>query len=396
MAEKFDVIVLGAGWVGLTAAGLLAEKGFSVAVVEQQAPLVEWLPSAEAFDIRCIAVSKKSEMILQGIGVWDRVLAQRVSPYRKMVVWDALGFGEISFDAADVAEPALGHIVENAVMLKALQETIHQNTNVTLFTSTKPVAIEFIDHAVRIRLTNEIILEAQLVVGADGKYSWVREALGIETTRKDYEQSALIANVTTEAPHQETAWQRFLKTGPLAFLPLNEPYTSSIVWTSTPGSIEALMALSADQFCKELAHQFDYRLGKVLTVSVRNRFALEMLHAKRYVAERTALIGDALHVVHPLAGQGVNLGLYDADALAHVLCAAREKKQDIGHPLVLRRFERSRKASVTAAIAIMDFLKSIFGSDAGCVIGIRSLGVNWLNRTPSVKKKLILHAMGLS
>ncbi len=393
LMQKFDVIILGGGLVGLTAANLYANSGFSVAVIEKQP-----MPTARddsAFDIRCSAISRKSQAIFQDLTVWDEISAARISPYSKMVVWDALGFGEITFDAREVSEPNLGHIIENSVMLKALQKKCQQNSEITVLSGLHPVAIEFHPDHVNLQLSDALNLQAKLVVGADGKHSWLRKNLQIETIEQNYQQVALVTTVQTEFPHQETAWQRFLPDGPLAFLPLNEPRACSIVWTTTPEQGKALMAFPTEMFNQELAHHFDYRLGKILTCSQKECFPLSRLQAKEYIKERAVLMGDALHVIHPLAGQGVNLGLYDALELSNILTNAKQKSEDIGCYSILRKFERARKGQVTATLFAMDFFKKLFGSTQSWVAGFRSIGLNGIDKFPWLKQKIIRQAMGL-
>jgi len=337
-ALEFDIIILGGGLVGLTAANLCATAGFSVALVERQKPSLTW--DNKDFDIRCSAISKASQNIFQALGVWEAMVKERVSAYQYMHVWDALGFGEISFDAAEVGESDLGHIIENRVMIKALRLQAKQSSAITFFVSTSPVDLQVESKYVLLTLDKDNQrLKAKLIIGADGGHSWLRERIHIPSKQHDYHQSALVATVSTELSHQQTAWQRFLPEGPLAFLPLNADkiHVSSIVWTSTTEKTKALLALPETEFCEALAHAFDYRLGKVLSTSERRTFPLHRLHANCYIHNRVALVGDAIHVIHPLAGQGVNLGLRDAKTLVETLSMASKRASDIGDYLVLRK-----------------------------------------------------------
>lgn len=394
---EFDLIIVGGGLVGLTAANLCAQHGLSVAVVEAKKPQLEW--PEHSVDIRCSAISRSSQLIFKKLGIWEE-LSCHASPYQSMVVWDALGFGEVQFDAAEMGEPDLGHIIENRIMLKALWERAKKN-HVVIMDFAFPKSLQ-IEKEEALLLFEDKILKAQLIVGADGGKSWVRETTKLKTVCKSYHQHALVATIKTERPHQCTAWQRFLPEGPLAFLPLSEPNTSSIVWSSTKENIETLLGLSEESFCRSLAQGFGYRLGQVLTISERLSFPLKMLYAKQSVTDRIALIGDAAHVIHPLAGQGVNLGLSDAHCLSEILGTFKAKETtfsnegyDIGRYLVLRKYERARKGQVLTLIAMMDFFKKTFGSKLSGIIGLRSLGLNVVNKSRYLKNKIIAQAMGI-
>jgi 2-octaprenylphenol hydroxylase len=392
--QEFDIIILGGGLVGLTAASLCAQYGFSVALVERQEPSLIW--DKNQFDIRCSAISKASQNIFQKIGVWESMVEDRVSAYQYMHVWDALGFGEISFDAADVGEANLGHIIENRVMIRALWEKAKQNTNITFFVPEKAVDVQIEPEYALLTLSDQNKIKTKLIVGADGGHSWLRKFLNIESNQQDYHQSAIVATVSTQLSHQQTAWQRFLPEGPLAFLPLNsdKANSSSIVWTSSTEKTKALMALPPEKFCEALAHAFEYRLGAVLSTSERRNFSLTKLHAKRYIADRVALIGDAIHVIHPLAGQGVNLGLGDAKKLSDTLLLANKKTNDIGNHLVLRKYERARKGKILATLVAMDVFNKAFTYADTLSLGLRSIGLNIVDKTAFLKKKMMLQAMG--
>ena len=395
--EQFDIIILGGGLVGLTAANLCAAQNFSVCVIEKNQPLLQWEASSNDYDLRCSAISKASQNIFQSIGVWDAIIAQRASPYSQMTVWDALGFGEISFDAAEVAEPYLGHIIENRVMLKALFEKASASSNITFLLAEEPLSFQLSEDEseMLLDLKSKKKLSGKLLIAADGGHSFARRFANIDIHERDYKQSALVANVKTEHSNQQTAWQRFLPEGPLAFLPLSEPHTSSIVWTSTHDKIQALLELPTEQFVDTLAQAFDYRLGKVLSSSMRKSFPLQSIEAKVYVKERLALIGDAMHVIHPLAGQGVNLGLKDVETLIDVLSNAKKLKNDIGHYLILRKYERARKEPVKAIQTAMTFFNKTFCSKLSPIAGLRSIGLNVVNRSAWLKKQFILQAMGI-
>lgn len=401
--KEVDVVVLGGGLVGLTMALLCAKENFSVLVAEANSPKFEWANQNKDFDVRVSAIRKASENIFRSLSVWEEMVLMRVSPYHRMEVMDGLGHGEIVFDRTSVSEPNLGYIIENRVMLKALWKAAEANENIELWVNAKAVSVEEQDEFVvsHIKLENETDsylperVKAKLIVGADGAHSWLRETLQLPTYRGDYQQTALVATVTTEIPHEETARQRFLPTGPLAFLPLSEPHTSSIVWTLPNDTAEKMMSIDANLFKEELAAAFDYRLGNMTSVKDRKTFPLRKLYCKQTVKKRFAVIGDAAHVIHPLAGLGVNLGLEDAQCLAECLKKAQNENKDIGDYLVLRGYERSRKGTTLGVLGLMEFFKETFGAENSTIAMIRSAGLNMVNRTNWIKTKMIKAALGV-
>lgn len=394
--EEYDIVIIGAGLVGLTTALLAARQNFAVAILDKAVPPLTWPTST--IDIRCSAINAASQKIFQSLDVWDALDKLGVSPYQKMHVWDAFGFGEITFDAAELGKSELGHIIENRVMLKALWEKAQNMSNITFMLPAKPISYLLENNHIVLNLdmdteNNKNIL-AKVILGADGAHSWLREEAQIQTRGWSYEQSAIVAVLETEKPHQKTAWQRFLPEGPLAFLPLADPHLCSIVWTASPETNARRLSLNAQAFCEEVTQHFDYCLGKILSAGERRNFPLEMQHAKHYVKERIALLGDALHVIHPLAGLGVNLGLQDAFSLVEILSAAKKKEEDIGQYSVLRRYERARKGSVLSMIALMEGFKRMFADHSSVMIGLRSLGLNATNRFPYLKQRIMQVAMG--
>lgn len=398
MQPQYDVIILGAGMVGLVTANLCAQNNLTVALVDPKLPAT-WQPSE--WDIRCSAVSRRTQNVLESIGVWQRIEGSRVSPYLRMEVWDAFSSGEICFDARELAEPNLGHIIENSLIIQSLWEKYLDQTRdkdrVSYFIPGKPLSFERKSNNIILELEAGQVLSGQLLVGADGAQSWLRETAHIKTKGWSYQQKALVATIETEEPHQATARQCFSKGNVLAFLPLKEPQLSSIVWSTSSEQSDLLLGLEEVEFCKELAHAFDYRLGKVVKAGERRAFPLHMQVVSNYIDERIALVGDAAHVIHPLAGQGVNLGIYDAEVLVQVLKEARNKDAayDLGQFLLLRRYERARKGHNLAMIAGMEFFKQAFSADVSFLQGIRGLGVNLLNSSKFLKKKLMRQAMGV-
>lgn len=392
-ATDCDIVIIGGGMVGATLAALLGDSGLEIAVVEHAPPALDW-PTG-CVDLRVSALTAASERMFTMLGVWPAMTALGVSPFREMRVWDAAGSGEIGFDCADIGEPRLGHIVENRVIQRVLFERLRETANIRLHC---PATIEHLhadDDGIEIGLTGGATLRARLIVAADGAGSKTRSLAGIDVRGWSYDQKAVVANVATELPHQTTAWQRFLPDGPLAFLPLRDG-RCSIVWSTRPDHADRLLAAEAGAFHDELAESFAHRLGRIIASGPRAAFPLRLQYANRYIATRVALIGDAAHAIHPLAGQGVNLGLLDAAALAEVLRDARTLGRDIGATAVLRRYERWRKGDNLAMMLAMDGFKRLFGAGAPPLRAVRNLGLTLTDRALPVKNLIIRHAMGLS
>ncbi len=387
----YPVAVVGASMVGSALACALGLRGIRVA-------LIEALPSsAESewanFDVRVSAVTRASQRIFETLGAWAGMASRRVSPYREMHVWDAVGRGSIHFDSADIGEPNLGHIIENRVMVAALEQRLAGLQAVDWFRPASILGLERNPDRVLLSLDGATV-EANLVVGADGARSRVRELSGLTVTGSDYGQEALVATVKTERWHRETAWQRFLPGGPLAFLPMLDGY-SSIVWSAPSERVHELLAMDTDDFAVVLADAFERRLGAVSWVGPRAAFPLRRQHAEHYVGPRVALVGDAAHTIHPLAGQGANLGFLDAAALAEVLSEAITAGKEPGEFRVLRRYERWRKGHNLMTEMLMDGFKQLFGTDSPPVSRVRSLGMNLTDMAGPVKRSLIRLAMGL-
>ncbi len=398
MAEsegRFDLIVVGAGMVGAAFACACQGLGLSIALVEPRPPQRSW-PQGET-DLRVSALSRASQRILTRLGAWDRILELGASPYREMLVWEGLGKGRIHFDSADLGEPDLGHIVENRVTQLALWERLEQAPGVTLFCPAACADLELDPNgtaAVTLTLTDGQRLTARLLVAADGRDSWVRQSVGIGTSGWDYDQQALVANVRPRDWHGEIARQRFLPTGPLALLPLRDG-RCSIVWSAQAERAAELMALPEAAFAAELTQASESCLGDILAVGPRASIPLRLQHADQYVRPRLALIGDAAHAVHPLAGQGVNLGLLDAAALADALDQARALGRDPGGLWALRRYERARRGDNLAMLAAMDGFKRLFSNDNAPLAALRGWGLALTDRLPPVKHHFMARALGL-
>ena len=355
----YDVIIVGGGMVGLVLAKALADDDFNIAIIESSKSAPKW--NSQSFDLRVSAITRASQHILESLGTWTKIEAMRLSPFRDMHVWDATGDGVIHFDSAEIGENCLGHIIENSAIQSALYQACQENDNIRWLSAVNPLQMNIEKQNANIQLDNGETVYANLIVGADGGNSWVRKMAEISVNTTDYKQTAVVATVKTELSHKETAWQRFLPTGPLAFLPLSEGF-SSIVWSTTPKQADALTAMDDKRFCEELAKSFGYKLGQIIETSERAKFPLRSQHAQHYAKDRLALVGDAAHTIHPLAGQGVNLGFADAASLAEILSEARAQKKDIGHLLVLRRYERWRKGENLAMLTAMTGFKTLFSN----------------------------------
>jgi len=391
--SEFDIMIVGGGVVGAALACALKDSGLSIALLDAQSPAI-FDPNAEV-DLRVFALSYASRRIMQAVGAWETVAAARVSPYREMQVWDAGGKGSIHFDSADVGEPELGYIVENSLLQHALWKQLEGKSQVTLLHPAKPEALTLEDEGASLVLDQGRRLKARLVVAADGAASTTRALAGIGVVSESYGQRAVVAHVQTERPHQATAWQRFLATGPLAFLPLADGRVS-VVWSAEEAEAERILALDDAGFCAALTRASEGRLGEVRSTTRRAAFPLQRLRAEQYVRGRFALVGDAAHAVHPLAGQGVNLVLLDAAALAEVISDAHTIGRDIGDLGVLRRYERWRKGDNLAMIFALDGFKRLFSNDIAPLVTLRTAGLRAVDGFTPLKHAFVRRAMGLS
>lgn len=391
--KSFDVIIIGGGIVGATAACALGEAGLDVALVEARG--AEDVEAKTSRDPRVFAVTRASERILRSLHAWETMPPEAVFAFTDMEVWDAGGGSALHFDCAELGEPYLGHIIEPRFIHGALMQRLRAVDRVTLLRPARFREIHITADKVAVLLEDGQTLHARLVVGADGVRSPVRDALGIRTRDHDYRQSSLVALVRTAGSHRHTAWQRFLPGGPLAFLPL-EANWCSIVWTRPTAEVGRLLALDRHSFHAELGAAFDFRLGEIVDSGEREAWPLQRRHAVHYVAARAALIGDAAHAIHPLAGQGVNLGLLDAATLAQTVVETRTRGRDIGALRNLRRFERWRRGDNTLMMSAMDGINSLFSNAGMPMQTLRVLGLGMVNRTAVVRHLLMRHAMGLS
>jgi len=391
-AAAYDVIIAGGGIVGTTMACALGDSALKVALLERAPPAGP--PGAE-YELRVSAITLASQRIFDRLGAWDAMADARVSPVEAMHVWDSAGSGSIDLDAADIGEACLAYIVENRVMVHALSERLQGYANVHTLYGAEIRSIALDDGAL-VTLTDGRRLKAPLLIGADGATSRVRDAAHIGFRRFPFRQHGIVATVHTEKPHGRVARQRFLPTGPVALLPFGEPHTSSLVWSIDDTHLTELQALDGHAFAERLGTAFGDSLGAISVTSARAAFPLVAGHAAHYVAEHVALIGDAAHTVHPLAGQGANLGILDAVTLAEVLRDAVAARHTVGARRVLRRYERWRKEDNLAMLATTGGFKLLFGSTLAPVIGMRNMGLSLTDRLVPVKQWIMKQASGLA
>ena len=387
--QDYDVLVVGAGMVGAATALMLARKQLRVAVVERQ-DLSRLRPPAgsDPYDLRVSAISPASQALLARLGVWPALDRSRVCDYREMRVWHQGGAAEMHFDSALLAEARLGSIVENRLLQATLLQQLSALPDVRLHAGSAVTAITQNEESVCLQTERGEKLSAPLLIAADGRGSVVREQLGLGSLSGRYRQRAIVANVDTERPHGHTAWQRFLNTGPLAFLPLANGQ-SSIVWSADDDYADALMALDEAAFRSELAAAFEHRLGVIGACSDRAAFDLEWHAAERWLEGRVLLVGDAAHGVHPLAGQGVNLGFGDVALLDALMPAARPPFRRS----LLRRFERQRKAETFAATQLFSGLKWIYGQSNPLIARLRDAGMTLVERETLIKRRVVGNAL---
>jgi 2-octaprenylphenol hydroxylase len=398
--SDYDVVVVGAGPIGLATALLFARQagfaGARVAVVDRRVPDGLAKVAGSPLDLRVFALSRASERILRVCGAWDDIRATRAQSYERMQVWHAdvppHGGDALVFDAAEMGERDLGVIVENSVLQAALAGAL-ERAGIALFAGEVTALTQ--ERGAAVLGMGAESLRAKLVIGADGASSRVRELAGLATARADYGQTALVAMVETARPHANTAWQRFLGDGTLAFLPLHDG-RSSIVWSLPTPRADRLLTLAPEAFESELEKDLDGALGKVKLASERIRFPLWRLSAEHYVTARLALVGDAAHVVHPLAGQGANLGLLDAAALADVLAEGLAQREDPGAERILRRYERWRRSENELMATAIDAFDRLLARGSGKVAELAQRGMPWVNRSGIAKRVFIERAMGLA
>ena len=391
------VLVAGAGVVGLATAALLATgrcaDRLRVVVLDAR-PIPRW--RAEEMDPRVYALSRASQQLLAHVGAWGRIAETRAAPYRRMRVWegtDAYAASALDFDSADIGEPDLGHIVEDTLLRTVLADKLAAAREAQLAIGSEIESVETAPSEVAVELKDGGSLRGTVLLAADGSDSTVRRLLDLPVAGHRYEQSAVVTHVVSAGDHQGTAWQRFLPGGPLALLPLADG-RSSIVWSLPTAEAERLLAASDDEFLAELNAASSGCVGELTACSKRVSFPLQALHALKYTAPRVALLGDAAHTVHPLAGQGMNLGILDAASIAAVVEDALLAGEGVGDLKVLRRYERQRKGDNLAMLAAFDGLNRLFRLPSWAAPA-RSLGLSAVEAAPPVKRLLMQKALGL-
>ncbi|WP_339430002.1 2-octaprenyl-3-methyl-6-methoxy-1,4-benzoquinol hydroxylase [Pseudomonas taetrolens] len=395
---RADLLIVGAGMVGSALALALKDSGLKILLLDGSPLSVKPFAAELPFEPRVSALSAASQRILERLGAWAGITGRRTSPYAHMQVWDGSGTGEIHFSAASVHAEVLGHIVENRVVQDALLDCLH-GTAIEMLPNARLEQMRRSGDDWLLTLADGRTLRAPLVVAADGANSAVRRLTGCETREWDYQHHAIVTSVRCSRPHQQTAWQRFTDHGPLAFLPLardGQQDWCSIVWSTTPELAERAMAIDDAAFCRELELAFEGRLGQVLSADPRVCVPLRQRHAKRYVAEGLVLIGDAAHTIHPLAGQGVNLGFLDAAVLAQVLLHAADRGERLADVRVLSRYERRRMPHNLALMAAMEGFERLFQADSLAVRLLRNTGLKWVNNMPEAKAVFVRQALGLT
>lgn len=393
-----EVVIVGGGCVGLSVALGLAQQGIKVTVVDAGgAPTM--LVDTDA-KLRVSALSVASQHFFENLGVWESLQQERLSPYTDMDVWEHHGFGRITFNAQELAHAHLGHIVENDNIRYALYSALEQQSEATLCFGMKVTDLNVSARESVLSLQSEAggteIVIASLVVGADGANSYIRQKVDIPLTFWDYNHTAIVANVSTTASHHHCARQVFQASGPIALLPLWDSHQCSLVWSAEPDMAESLLALDTAQFSKKLTAAFDGVLGNVTVSDVKQSFPLKMRYARQWVAQRVALVGDAAHTIHPLAGLGMNLGLLDAACLIEQVQNQFEQGKDLGEPKALRSYERQRKAEAQEYIAAMEGLKRLFSNDSNFLKLGRNLGLSFVNEISPVKNLFVKRAMGIA
>ncbi|RVU32657.1 FAD-dependent oxidoreductase [Neptunomonas marina] len=389
----YDVVIVGGGMVGGTLAVSLGKAGLRVAVIERQLP--EPFDHSQSHDLRVSALSVASELILRDLGVWNGVLARRACPYRRLKTWEQNEqLAATEFDAADIdGHDHLGHIVENRVLQLALLDQLRELSSVDLYISSD-YELDFAPGSSVIRLTNGKTLVGSLVVAADGGESKVRQLVGIGTHKWDYEQQALVASVEVAGEQQDITWQQFRAAGPLAFLPLSGS-SASLVWYDSPENVKALAALDEQAFIAAVEQEFPEVLPKVTKVYGKGFFPLRRQHAQDYGKPGVVLVGDAAHMIHPLAGQGVNIGLLDAAELADVILTCHRQGVLLESEALVARYEKRRRRHNLMMMTVMDMFYRTFSNDLAPIKLIRNIGLGVAGRLGPAKRQVMRFALGL-
>ncbi len=397
MQKQHDIVIIGAGIVGLSIANLLAELPLSIAIVEAH-EVPEW--NSEEYSSRVSAISTASQQTLTKAGAWPHIAKQRISIYSDMRIWEkAINASEaLHFSSNDVGTESLGCIVENALIRSELKISLNNNelhkAKITWYCPDQLSSIEVFETHAEIQLQSEIQLKAKLVIAADGANSVTRKSLNLAQVSRSYAQFGVVAQLKTEKPHHQTAYQRFYDQDVLGILPLANG-DCSMVWSCSQNKAEKLLKLSDEQLGDEISEFNQGILGDITVAQSAQIFPLQLLHSRQYVSERVVLCGDAAHAVHPLAGQGLNLGLLDAAVLADVLIDAWKANFDLGDLSLLRQYERKRKGNNVQMMTVLDSLLAVFQSTNPVLQQARRFGMGLVNQVRPLKNTLIEQALGL-
>jgi len=397
---EYDLVIVGAGPIGAAMALALRDSGLRIALLDSQPLMVGALPANTVeFDARVSAITPASQALFESLGVWDAMRDARISPYTRMHVREADGTADINFCAVDIHAPVLGHIVENRVIVAAMHQQLAAQASLDCLMPANVQALDNAKDVALLTLENGRQLSARLVIAADGAQSPLRQMAGFKTREWDYEHEAIVCSVRTANPHQLCARQIFMDDGVLAFLPLatvadESQQWCSVVWSVLPSVADSLMAMTDEAFCKRLSLASEHWLGEVIQTSKRFSFSLRQRHAREYVLNRVVLIGDAAHSIHPLAGQGANLGLADVKALADELQRVKSTGRDPADPLLLARYQRGRKPHNMSMMLLMEGFKRLYSAQPLPIRWLRNTGMRAVEKTPLLKNQLIRAAMG--
>ena len=393
--QHVDIAIVGGGIVGLTLAAALKDAPCRIAIINKGA--IDQ-PLGDKPGARVSAINQANINALKKADVWQHIDKSRANPYNAMHVWDKDSFGDIHFAGNDTGgeleSDTLGVIIENQALINGLAHSVLKQDNVVVIDTTIERVLSSPQQNM-LMLENGDALSCRLLVGADGANSFVRKHANFPITFRDYEHTAIVANIRTQQPHENVARQAFTPTGPLALLPMRDPNVCSIVWSQTPDAAKTLQGYSDSEFCNALLAASNNALGPVTLETARTAFPLTMRYAREWAKEGIVLVGDAAHTIHPLAGQGANLGMQDALALAATLITLLDDQKDIGQLRYLRPYERARKTEAMKMIAAMDGFKFLFDGDDPLKKLIRGVGLAATDKLSAVKQAFVSHAMGL-
>lgn len=391
--KSYDCAIVGGGMIGAACALSLAQQGLSIALIEQH-PLEAF--DQKAYDLRVSAISLASEHLLCQLNAWQFLAKNRICSYKRLGVWE-LDNIYTEFNSDDIGQSHLGHIIENRLLQQSLWQQIDKQSNIALFCPEKVLSIAEDDHGVAVKLASENLF-VKLLIGADGANSKVRALANIGTTGWDYHHSAMLINVTSSIPQQNITWQKYLPSGPVAFLPLvstsDEKSMGSLVWYQHKDEIKRLSSLSHEKLAEEIKATFPKQIGDIEVLS-KGAFPLTRRHANQYIKNRVLLVGDAAHTINPMAGQGVNLGFKDIKALEHVIATAIGNGERWDCTKVLKQYESLRRKDNLMMMSSMDMLYQGFNHPSPLIKGLRNLAFLTVNKIPALKNKALAYACGL-